>query len=143
MNETLPDHITDCIREYYKFPNDTTDVDTLINLRKKLAGLKFGLSVSVGVLYKQKNSAEYSRKAEFYRIRQRLISEGASAAKAESEAQAEILELMDLEQQADAEYRAAYLILESAGGVLDTMNQHIANLRSEKRVETFGQGSQG
>jgi len=142
MNETaLPDHIADCIRDYYRMPNDTVDVDTLINLRRKLAGLKFGLSVSVGVLYKQKNAAEYARKAEFYRTRQELVKGGASAAKAESEAMAGILALMDIEQQADSEYRAAYLILESAGGVLDTMNQHIANLRSEKRVETFGQGS--
>ena len=143
MNEPLPDLIADCIREYYKFPNDTADVDTLINLRRKLAGLKFGLSVSVGVLYRQKNATEHARKAEFFRIRQRLISEGASAAKAESAAHADVVTPMDLEQQADAEYRAAYLILESAGGVLDTMNQHIANLRSEKRVEAFGQGSQG
>lgn len=29
----------------------------------------------------------------------------------------------------------------AAAGVLDTMNQHIANLRSEKKAETFGQGA--
>ena len=141
MNETLPDHITDCIREYYKFPNDTVDVDTLINLRRKLAGLKFGLSVSVGVLYKQKNATEHARKAEFYRLRQELVKGGHSAAKADCEAYAAIIALMDAEQLADSEYRAAALILDAAAGVLDTMNQHIANLRSEKKAEVFGQGA--
>lgn len=138
---TVHEHIGNCIREYYKFPNDTADVDGLINLRRKLSGLKFGLAVEVGALYKAKNATEYARKAEFYSLRQKGIADGLTASKAESEAYSAIIALMDAEQKADAEYRAASLILDSAGGVLETMNQHIANLRSEKRAETFGQGA--
>lgn len=138
---TLSDRIADLIRDYYKFPADTTDVDGLINMRRKLSGLKFGLAVETGELYREKNAAEYARKAEFYRLRQELVKGGHSAAKAESEAYAAILPLMDAEQRADSAHRAAALILESAGGVIETMNQHIANLRSEKRAETFGQGA--
>lgn len=138
---TLPEHIASAIREYYKFPNDTTDVDGLINLRRKLSGLKFGLAVEIGTLYREKNATEHARKAEFYRLRQELVKGGHSAAKADCEAYAAIIALMDAEQLADSEYRAAALILDAAAGVLDTMNQHIANLRSEKKAETFGQGA--
>lgn len=138
---TISERIADRIRWYYKLEKDTPDVDGLINLRRELSGLKFGLSVEVGSLYREKNATEYARKAEFYRLRQKGIADGLTAAKAESEAYNEILALMNAEQKADAEYRAAALILESAGGVLETLNQHIANLRSEKRAETFGQGA--
>lgn len=137
----LPEQITNLVREYFQLKDDTPDIDRLINLRRLLSSLKFGFAIEVGTMYKRKNAAEHARKAEFYRLRQELVKSGHSAAKADSEAYAAIVALMDAEQLADSEYRAAALILDAAAGVLDTMNQHIANLRSEKKAEVFGQGA--
>ena len=137
----LHDQITQCVREYFLVKDDAPDIDGLINLRRLLSSLKFGFAVEVGGMYKRKNATEHARKAEFYRLRQELVNGGHSAAKADCEAYAAIIALMDAEQLADSEYRAAALILDAAAGVLDTMNQHIANLRSEKKAETFGQGA--
>ena len=93
-------------------------------------------------MYAERNAAEFARKAEFSRRRHDLVSGGATVAKAESEAQAEVLALLDAEQKADAAYKAGNLILDSAADVMRALSQHIANLRQERREEMAGAWSQ-
>ncbi len=139
---SLHDEIRSIIQEYYKAPKNGCDVDTLMNMRRRLACLKYGLAAEVGGLYDEKNGAEYRRKAAFAQKRAEAISEGDTAAKAEAKAQEATTEQLKDDLSADAAYKAGNLILEAVKDVLDAMAQHIANLRQEKREEMAGQGSQ-
>jgi hypothetical protein len=141
--QSLADRITDLVRAYHRLPTNTPNIDQLLDLRRHLATLKFGFAVEVGNLYQERNGAEFRRKSNFARVKADHIAGGDSAAKAEAAAEVACEELRKEESHADAMYRGAYLILEAAKDVLDTMAQHIANVRQEKRLETTGQGSQG
>ena len=138
----LPDAIAACVNAYYRLPKDGVDVVSLLDLQRRLAGLKYAFAVEVGRMYAERNAAEFARKAEFSRRRHDLVSGGATVAKAESEAQAAILPLLETEQKADAAHKAGNLILESSADVLRAMSQHIATLRQERRHEMAGMGSQ-
>ena len=138
----LPEAIGSCVNAYYRLPKDGVDVVSLLDLHRRLAGLKYAFAVEVGRMYAERNAAEFARKAEFSRRRHDLVSGGATVAKAESEAQAEVLALLDAEQKADAAYKAGNLILDSAADVMRALSQHIANLRQERREEMAGAWSQ-
>ena len=109
----LPEAIGSCVNAYYRLPKDGVDVVSLLDLQRRLAGLKYAFAVEVGRMYAERNAAEFARKAEFSRRRHDLVSGGATVAKAESEAQAAILPLLETEQKADAAHKAGNLILES------------------------------
>ena len=138
----LPEAIGSCVNAYYRLPKDGVDVVSLLDLQRRLAGLKYAFAVEVGRMYAERNAAEFTRKAEFSRRRHDLVSNGTTVAKAESEAQAEVLALLDAEQKADAAYKAGNLILDSAADVMRALSQQIANLRQERREEMAGAGSQ-
>lgn len=122
---------------------DFSDTDTLLRTQRHLAGLLFAFAAELGQLYRQKNGAEFQRRAAFARAKQAGISRDESAAKAEAAAQLEIEDLLKREFEADAEYKAAWLLYESARDTLSAMVQHISHLKAEKRAETHGTGSQG
>lgn len=139
---TLHDEIHSIIGRYYKMPKNGCDVETLLDMRRRLACLKYGLAAEVGGLYDEKNGSEYRRKAAFAQKRAEAIKAGDSAAKAGATAEAETTEHLKDDMSADAAYKAGNLILEAVKDVLDAMAQHIANLRQERREEMAGQGSQ-
>lgn len=134
--------ITDAVGWYRTLRTDFNDVDLLLRTQREFAARLFDFAGEVGQLYKQKNRTEFQRKAAFARERQVRINPNTSVAKAESEALVEVESLLDTEQQSDAEYKAAYLLLEHGRDVLSSMVQHLSHLKQEKRAETYGQGSQ-
>lgn len=142
MKPDLHEEIRQIIQQYYRMPKSGTEVKPLLDMRCRLACLKYGLSVEVGQLYDEKNGAEYRRKAAFASKRAELIEAKESAAKAETMASAAVAELLKDEMSADAAHRSAWLIFEAVGDVLNAMSQHIANLRQERHEEMTGQGSQ-
>ncbi len=127
---------------YKSVKSEFNDVDTLLRTQRHLAGLLWDFAGEIGGLYKQKNRCEFQRKAEFERERQTAIKKGETAAKAEIEARVAVEALTENELNADAEYRAAWILYEAAQGVLSAMVQHISHLKQEKRAEAAGQGSQ-
>jgi hypothetical protein len=139
---TTAERILTLVKQYHRVPVNTPDVDGLLELRKHLAVLCFGFAREVGDLYQERNGAEFRRRAQFTRERQRLIEEGHSAAKAEAEAQAGVEEALKEEMTADGIWKAAGLVYNAAKDVLDTLCQHIAHVRHEKAREIAGQGSQ-
>ena len=134
--------ITDAVQWYGSIPRDFADVDLLLRTQREFARRLYMFALEVGMLYKNRNRTEFQRKAEFARLRKGYIVPLGSVAKAESEALVEVEALLDIEQQADGEYVAAKLLLDHARDVLQSMVQHISNLKAEKRSEMSGTGSQ-
>ena len=134
---TLPT-IEKIVQGYNALPADFNDIDRLTTALRRLACAVFEYSREVGEKYRDARSTEFQRKAAEQREKLRLIGEGQSAAAAESAAKAAAEKLQFAEIEADAEYRAAYLALTSANGVLDAIRQHISTLKSEKRLEMTG-----
>lgn len=134
--------VADAVHWYRNLRTDFNDVDLLLRTQREFSARLFDLSMEAAALYKQKNRTEFQRKAAFARSVQHGIKAGDSAAKAQAAAQVEIETLLNDEQIADAEYRGAYLMLEHARDVLQSMLQHISHLKAEKRAEMSGQGSQ-
>lgn len=133
------------VQWYAGISRDFNDLDMLLSAARKLSALVFDFAGDVGMLYKERNRTEFQRKAEFGRIYRELMAADPrpSVAAAEKEADALCASLRDAEQQADSEHYAAKLWLDTARAVHDQMRQHISNLKSEKRAEQTGQGSQG
>lgn len=126
------DQIEQIIRGYLSLPADFADIDRLINARRLLAGRLFDFAVIVGAQKKAAAHSTMARKSKYAQVKQELIAQGASAAKADAEALVVVDDLMKDEYTADAELYALRLIYESGRDVLETMNQHIANLRFER-----------
>lgn len=141
-DKPTPELITDAVAWYRSLKTDFADVDLLLRTQREFAARLYDFAGEVGNLYKQRNRTEFQRKAAFARERQARIKEAGSVAKAESEALVEVEPLLNIEQEADAEYKAAYLLLEHGRDVLSSMVQHLSHLKQEKRAEMQGQGSQ-
>lgn len=129
---------------YSSISRDFRDGDALLSAARKLSCLLFDFAVEVGAMYKWRNQAEFQRKAEFSRVFRELIAADPrpSVAAAEKEADGLVSTLRSDEQQADGEYHAARMLLDTARAVHDQMRQQISALKSEKRMEMTGQGSQ-
>lgn len=135
---TTADKITAIVRRYESLPDDYRDIDALTKGLRKLACALFDYAAETGELYRQSKGTEYARRTAFERERLRLIGGGKSAAAAEIEAKAAIENILFQEIEADAEYKAASLQLSAARDVLEAMRQHIASLKTEKRLEMTG-----
>ncbi len=119
---------------YAKQPRDYQNIDRLQYAAKTLSCALFDFASEVGGLYKQRNRTEFQRKAEFGRIYREptAAEQRPSVFVAETEDKRPVFPPPDEEQQADAEYMAAKMLLETAKGVHDQMRQQIGLLRSEK-----------
>lgn len=92
----------------------------------------------VGDFYKEKNRTEFVRRSTFEREKKRLIKEGESGTAAGAAAMVFVEKELSAETMADAEYKASYFLYESAKDVLQSMQQHVSNLKQEKRLEMAG-----
>jgi hypothetical protein len=138
-NKSILDQIEDVVKFYHGLPRDYNDIKRLQSVLRGLATLIFYYGQEVGALQKQKKRTEFAYKAAVMRERERLMKdENKSAAAAEVAAKEANLDLMDAEQQADAEHYAARIIYDSANGVLETMRQHIASMKTERDLEMKG-----
>ncbi len=131
---------------YASLPTDFADIDTLANKSRVLACANADLAMLAGQLAKAENVAEFQRKAMFARSRQSLldsqVAKSVAAAEAQVEADAEYLNLKKVEIEAAGDSQAARLLLSHASAVLDTMRQHISNLKTDRQNELAGRGSQ-
>ena len=136
--KTVIDQIEDIVIFYNGITKDFQDIERLQSGVRKLATLLFMFAGELGLLYKERNGTEFSRRAATERKKGELMRSGTSAAGADAAAKEYTIDLLDKEQQADAHYQQARLLYESAGNVLEAMRQHISNLKQEKRLEIQG-----
>jgi len=133
MKQDIATAVVALVRDYAKISKDTNDVDGLIDIARRLSTYKVGLAVRVSELYRDKVQAEFQRKAAYDRMRKDQIAAGLSATAADIEARAAITDLMKAEADTDTEYHAGRLILDHSRDVLETLRQHIAELRQDRR----------
>lgn len=136
------DKIVMIVERYAKVPADFRDIDTLTTWNRKLACCLFDYSTEVGLLYKDAKGTEYARRTAYERERLKAMGDGKSAAASEVEAKASIEAALFQEVCADADYKAAQMHLNAARDVLEAMRQHIASLKTEKRLEMTGAAQQ-
>jgi len=139
---TTIEKIAGLIDWYEKQPRDYSDVSALIHWRKKLATLLFSFAGEVGDLFQEYRAAEFRRKSAFDTKRAEYIAGDMSAAAAEAKAKADISSEAKDEMMAEGIYKKADLLRMHAFAVLDSMNQHIASLKQERRLEMTGTGQQ-
>lgn len=139
---TTADKITAIVRRYESLPDDYRDIDALTKGLRKLACALYDYAAETGELYRQSKGTEYARKTAYERERLRLIGEGEAVARAEIKAKEAVENALFQEVEADAEYKAASLQLSAARDVLEAMRQHIASLKTEKRLEMTGASQQ-
>lgn len=125
------------VRAYHTLSSqpDYNDIVRLTNGAKLLACTLWTYSNDLAELYKNKNAAEFRRKALYETGRAALIAQGHPASKADAQARADCEQAMNEEFEADAEYKAAALRYDAAQNVLRTMQQHLSTLKAEKSYE--------
>ena len=130
--------IEEIVTFYNGITKDFQDIERLQSGVRKLATLLFMFAGELGVLYKERNSTEFSRRAATERKKGELMRDGLSATAADAGAKEFVIDLLEKEQVADAHYQQARLLYDAAGNVLEAMRQHISNLKQEKRLEMQG-----
>jgi hypothetical protein len=136
--KSVLDQIVDIVDFYYKVKEDFNDIERLQKGVRRLATLIFMYAGEVGSYYKEKNRTEFVRRSTFEKEKNRLIKTGESGTAAGAAALVFVEMELQKEQQADAEYKAAHFLYESAKDVLQSMQQHVSNLKQEKRLEMAG-----
>jgi len=139
--KTATEHIARLINAYH-LRGKNAPVEGLIEMRIKLSTLVFYVAGVEADAYEDFVTAEYNRKSKFIESKEYYVKSGESVAKAETLAEAAIIAERKAETQADAIHKRLQLIRLAAKEVLDCLNQHISNIKSEKRLEMTGQGSQ-
>lgn len=119
------------------------DIEYLIYTRRKLSCSLFELATIVGEAFEVFKEFEYDRKHTHETERLRIKkSQVTTVSDAEMQAAALAAPMRKNENQAEAMYKRLYMIHQAGNEVLQTLNQEIANLRSEKQLEMKGQASQ-
>ena len=120
------------------------DIETLMEARRRLSCHLFAFALEVGGLNREKNRTEHLRRSRYARTVAEMLEQsgGKNVAAAKEAADYKTSQERGEEGMAEAEYYAAKLIHEAGKDVLDTLNQHISNLKQERRLEISGQGSQ-
>lgn len=136
--------ISNTISWYDRLPRDFSDIETLISARRKLSTSLFKVAQNLATLGVEKSNAEHSRKAFEARRRHELMNAETKPVKSHIDVQVsnEAEAYLNAENAAESEYQALRIMYSAALNVCDVMNQHIANLRSEKSRELSGIGSQ-
>ena len=136
--------INKVVNWYKKQKSSYNDIDSLLYTRKHLSCWSFSLAEIVGEAYTLFKEYEYERKSSFEKERLRIKkTQSTSVADAEMQAAASSADMRKAENESEAIFKRLSLTLNATNEILQTLNQHIAHLRSEKQAEMKGQGSQG
>ncbi len=132
------------VQWYATISPDFNDVAQLMEARRRLACHLFNFAIEVGELNHEKNRTEHTRKSKYARIVNEALekTDGKNVAAAQQSADFKTSFERGEEAAAEAAYFAGRLIYDAGTNVLDTMNQHISNLKKERSLEYSGQGSQ-
>ena len=144
MQVTVIERICAAVSWYATIDRDYADITTLMEARRRLACHIFAFAMEVGELNREKSRKEHLRKSKYARTVSEQLekTEGKNVAAAKEHADFKTMFERGEETASEAEYYAARVVYEAANNVLDCLNQHISNIKAERRLEYTGQGSQ-
>lgn len=146
MQVTVLERICAAVSWYSTIDRDFNDITTLMEARRRLACHLFAFAMEVGELNREKSRKEHLRKSKYARTVSEMLekSQGKTVSVTAAKEHADFKTMFERgeETASEAEYYAARVVYEAANNVLDTLSQHISNLKSERRLEYSGQGSQ-
>jgi hypothetical protein len=137
-------NIESAVKWYAMLSADYNDINTLMNARRRLACHLFNFAIEIGELNREKNRTEHVRKSKYAMlVHDALVkSEGKNVASNQLIIDYKVSFERGEEGAAESTYYAGKLIYDAGTNVLDTMNQHISNLKKERSLEYSHQGSQ-
>jgi hypothetical protein len=144
MQASILEKICAAVSWYATIDRDYADIVKLMEARRRLACHIFAFAMEVGELNREKSRKEHLRKSKYARTVSEQLekSEGKNVAAAKEHADFKTQFERGEETASESEYYAARVVYEAANNVLDCLNQHISNLKQERRLEYTGQGSQ-
>lgn len=134
MNNQQPilDRIRSAIGQYQRMKVCPENFEELRRFRQVFSTLLWAFADETKGLIRQKNETDFQSKAEFERKKRELKTPDVSMAQFENQAKIEIEDLLNAEQIAEAECKAAMLLLAHAENVLRSMMQDLSYLRGER-----------
>lgn len=144
MQAKTLERIQSAVSWYATIDRDYSDIVTLMEARRRLACHLFNFALEVAELNREKSRKEHLRKSKYARLVNEALTktEGKNVAAAQQSADFMTSFERGEEGAAEAEYYAARIIHDAGNNVLDCLNQHISNVKQERRLEYSGQGSQ-
>lgn len=143
MNEekSTIERIRNAIGQYERMKVCPENYETLRHFRQVFSALLWAFADETTKLIRQKGETDFQSKAQFERKKRELKTPENSMAQAENLAKIEIEGLLNAEQIAEAECKAAMLLLSHAENVYKSMMQDLSYLRGE-RHDAFANASQ-
>jgi len=130
LNETTQ-QIEQIVDWYHNLTPDFTGINDLMYQRIQLSTLLFYYSVELGEVRKQWKMAEAETEISKRQAIKRMIDEGCPITKATEHGKIMSLDDYSTEKQLDGLYNSMKFIHDAAAEILNTINQHISNLKRE------------
>ena len=130
LNETTQ-QIKQIVDWYHNLTPDYTGINELMYQRIQLATLLFYYSVELGEARKQWKMSEAETEISKRQAIKRMIDEGSAITKATEHGKIMSLDEYAMEKQLDGLYNSMKFIYDSGSEILNTINQHISNLKRE------------
>jgi hypothetical protein len=130
LNETTQ-QIEQIVDWYHNLTPDFTGINDLMYKRIQLSTLLFYYSVELGEVRKQWKMAEAETEISKRQAIKRMIDEGCPITKATEHGKIMSLDDYSTEKQLDGLYNSMKFIHDAAAEILNTINQHISNLKRE------------
>lgn len=130
LNETTQ-QIEQIVDWYHNLTPDFTGINDLMYQRIQLSTLLFYYSVELGEVRKQWKMAEAETEISKRQAIKQMIDEGCPITKATEHGKIMSLDDYSTEKQLDGLYNSMKFIHDAAAEILNTINQHISNLKRE------------
>lgn len=130
LNETTQ-QIEQIVDWYHNLTPDFTGINDLMYQRIQLSTLLFYYSVELGEVRKQWKMAEAETEISKRQAIKRMIDEGCPITKATEHGKIMSLDDYSTEKQLDGLYNSMKFIHDAATEILNTINQHISNLKHQ------------
>lgn len=127
--KTTEDKIADLIDSYKSLPNDSVDLETMVNIRKDLSIELFQCSRDLGIARKEWKAAD--RRFELRKNQIRVMESSKGTSKADWISRANTQKELDELGMFEAIYYALDYIIKATKEVLNEMNQRISLVKDE------------
>jgi len=126
---------------YEDLPHDTSDLLTVMNLKKEMSSAFWDFSKELAAAKRESEIRPTQRKAEYFTKKRHHETNGENSTKAATIAECDVIELRKMESIVVGQYGAMKVLSDGTREVLSTMQQHISLLKMEKNETMKGQAN--